>query len=114
MKEIMKKVNQLEHHITMITFQDRLTKDDYARLHDLNKQVKELRKQIENMEGYYVELKPNYKTFTNRVSYLTDSPILCCGSEKTIFDSEEEAMEYLKKSDIYGDKDWSVTIVKNN
>lgn len=97
MNKIVQKIEDLRTQISYINFQDHLSQEDYERMDKLNLEIKELEKQLKGVKGVAVRCTSISGGYS---FYLTNNSILCCGDKPTIFESEEEAQDYLDKARI--------------
>lgn len=99
MNEIVKKIEELGRQISYIEFQDHLSFEDEETISRLKNEIKELQQQLKGTKGIavYVTYKDTAH-FGNNGWYLSDDPMLCCSNEPVLFDSKEEAQDYLDKA----------------
>ena len=95
MNETVKKIEDLKTSMSYIQFKDRLSSEDYETLNKLEAEIKELQASLKGVSGVAVKLTSIDHNYS---FYLTDDPIICCGDEPTLFESEDEAQDYLDKA----------------
>lgn len=109
MKDEMKKIADVQDRLTSIWFQDHLSREDYAKIDELEAELKKLRDEFDTTDQWYVELvfKDNKKPF-----YLSNDPVTCISDAPYYFESKEEAEEYYNKSTLNKDKDFVVNFIQ--
>ncbi len=95
MNETVKKIEDLKRSMSYIEFKDRLDSEDREALKKLKAEIKELQASLKGVSGVAVKLT---SLESNYSFYLTEDAILCCGDEPTLFESEEEAQDYLDRA----------------
>lgn len=103
MNKLIKEIDEIRNRISYIEFKNYLSGEDYQKIREYENQIQELEKQLKGQKGIVVEFVFKDDRFSKRPHYLTANPNLCFCDEPTIFDSIEEAQEYLDKA--YLDKD---------
>jgi len=99
MNQTVKEIEKLKRQISIIEFSDYLSYEDKEAIANLEKQIAELESQIKGLKGIAVHVTYKDKVhFGNAGWYLTDNAGLCCSDEPVLFDSREEAQEYLDKA----------------
>ncbi len=98
MNKTVKKIGELRRMLSYINFKDNLTSKDYIRMDEIEAELSQLRASLKGTKGVAVKLTRNG---SNGYSfYLTDDDVLCCGDEPTLFESEDEAQDYLDRARI--------------
>jgi hypothetical protein len=98
MNKTAKKIGDLRRMLSYINFKDRLSSDDYKRMDEIEAEINQLQASLKGTKGVAVKLTRNG---SNSYSfYLTDDDVLCCGDEPTLFESEDEAQDYLDRARI--------------
>ena len=95
MNKTVKKIEDLRRTLSYINFQDRLSSEDYKRIDELEAEIKQLQSELKGTKGVAVKLTRSGHSF-----YLTNDSILCCGDEPTLFESEDEAQDYLDRAQL--------------
>ena len=98
MKEVIKKIEELKRRVMHTKFKKRLYYEDYKSISYYKDEIKELKSQAKGLTGIAVHV--TYKdTKFNDGWYLTDDAYYCCSKEPVLFESLEEAEDYLSKAD---------------
>lgn len=97
MNKIVKKIEDLRRTLSYINFQDRLSSEDYKQIHEIEAEIKQLQQELKGVSGVAVKLTSIRGGYS---FYLTDNSILCCGDEPTLFESEDEAQDYLDRAEL--------------
>ncbi len=97
MNKTAKKIGDLRRTLSYINFKDRLSSDDYKKMDEIEAEIKQLQSELKGTKGVAVKLTSIRGGYS---FYLTDDSILCCGDEPTVFESEDEAQDYLDRAQI--------------
>ena len=97
MHKTVKKIEDLRRTLSYINFQDRLTSEDYRRMDEIEAEIKQLQQELKGVSGVAVKLTSIRGGYS---FYLTDDSILCCGDDPTLFESEDEAQDYLDRAQL--------------
>ena len=97
MNKTVKKIEDLRRTISYINFQDRLSSEDYKRIDELEAEIKQLQSELKGTKGVAVKLTSISGGYS---FYLTNDSMLCCGDEPTLFESEDEAQDYLDRAQL--------------
>ena len=97
MNKTVKKIEDLRRTISYINFQDRLSSEDYKRIDEIEAEIKQLQQELKGVSGVAVKLTAIRGGYS---FYLTDDSILCCGDDPTVFESEDEAQDYLDRAEL--------------
>lgn len=96
MNEYVKKIEELGREKFLIKCSDRLSSEDWYRIHEINDEIKALEEKLKDYEGYAVKLKfkeyPHSKGFYKGLFGLY-------GDQPTLFESEDEALACLNEED---------------
>lgn len=95
MNKTVKKIEDLRRSISYIEFQDSLSSQDYKRIDAIKAEIKQLESELKGTKGIAVKLTSIRGGYS---FYLTEDSILCCGDDPTIFESEDEAQDYLDRA----------------
>ncbi len=97
MHKTVKKIEDLRRTLSYINFQDRLTSEDYRIMDEIEAEIKQLQQELKGVSGVAVKLTSIRGGYS---FYLTDDSILCCGDDPTLFESEDEAQDYLDRAQL--------------
>lgn len=92
------RLNEISTKISMISFAEHLSQQDYADIRKLRGEFKEVDKSLAGYKGWLCKVYPDYAP--NKPFYFTGDKTLCCSEEPTYFESEEEARELYAASDL--------------
>ena len=97
MNKVVKQIEDLKKTLSYINFKDRLTSEDYRRMDEIEAEIKQLQQELKGVSGVAVKLTSIRGGYS---FYLTDDSILCCGDDPTVFESEDEAQDYLDRAQL--------------
>jgi hypothetical protein len=95
MNKTIKKIEDLKRRLSYIEFQDRLSSEDYKRIDAIKAEIKQLQQELKGVSGVAVKLTSIRGGYS---FYLTEDSILCCGDDPSVFESEDEAQDYLDRA----------------
>jgi hypothetical protein len=97
MNKTVKKIEDLRRTLSYINFQDRLSSEDYKQIDEIEAEIKQLQSELKGTKGVAVKLTSIRGGYS---FYLTNDSMLCCGDEPTLFESEDEAQDYLDRAQL--------------
>lgn len=109
MTKTQEKINKLRHEASMINFAEHISTEGYARLNEIESEIKKL--ESKQHGGWVVAIYPNFNSISNEPNYLTEDANLCMCSDPTYFKTKKEALEHLKAADL-NPKNWRTEIRK--
>lgn len=92
------RLNEISTEISMISFAEHLSQQDYADMRKLREEFKKVDKSLAGYKGWLCKVYPDYAP--EKPFYFTGDKTLCCSEEPTYFESKEEAMELYTVSDL--------------
>lgn len=93
-----KRLSEISNKISMISFAEHLSQQDYAEMRKLREEFKEVDKSLAGYKGWLCRVYPNYAP--ESPFYFTGDSTLCCSSEPTYFESEDEVRALYAESDL--------------
>ena len=100
MNKVIKKIEELKRQIMHAKFKKHLYPEDYESISYWKDEIKELKSQVKGMTGVAVHVMYKDTKFSDGW-YLGDDAYYCCSKEPVLFESLEEAKDYLSKADFH-------------
>lgn len=103
MDKAIKRIEELKRQIMRAKFKKHLYAEDYKSISHWEDEIKELKSQVKGMTGIAVHVTYKDTRFSDGW-YLGDDAYYCCSEEPVLFESLEEAEDYLSKADFHKDE----------
>ena len=97
MNKAIKKIEELKRQVMHTKFKKRLYGEDYRSISNWEDEIKELKSQAKGLKGVAVRVTYKDTKFSDEW-YLADDAYYCCSKEPVLFESLEEAKDYLSKA----------------